>query len=240
MKLWTGTSGFSYKEWLGSFYPNGLHADEMLKYYATKLSAVEINNTFYRFPKKSVLESWAAQVPPEFRFVLKAPMKITHRMRLKSTEQEVSYLCESASVLGSKLGPILFQLPPSLKKDEESLELFLASLPKGTRAAFEFRHPSWNSENVYAMLRRHNCAWCVSDMEDAPDDPKVISTADFGYVRLRRENYQPTDLQKWKADFAKMDWKEAFVFFKHEDGAIGPHLAATFAVDNVNGVHQKK
>lgn len=228
MKLWTGTSGFSYKQWIGTFYPEDMHSDEMLKYYSSKLRAVEINNTFYRFPKKSLLESWSEQVPDEFRFVLKAPMKITHRMRLKSTEQEVAYLCESASVLKNRLGPILFQLPPSLKLDEETLKLFLASLPKETRAAFEFRHPSWSSENVYSMLREHNCAWCISDMEDAPDDPKVISTADFGYVRLRRENYRPEDLQKWKADLTKMNWREAFAFFKHEDGAVGPNLAASF------------
>lgn len=240
MKLWTGTSGFSYKEWLGTFYPAGLQSDEMLKHYATKLNAVEINNTFHRFPKKSLLESWAAQVPADFRFGLKAPMKITHRMRLKSTEQEVRYLCEVASALENKLGPILFQLPPSLKKDEETLRLFLTSLPKDKRAAFEFRHPSWNSEFVYAMLREHNCAWCISDMEDAPDDPKVISTADFGYVRLRRENYERAELTNWKQNLEQMNWKEAFVFFKHEDGAIGPNLAAAFAVDNTTAVNQKR
>jgi uncharacterized protein YecE (DUF72 family) len=228
MKLWVGTSGFSYKEWKGTFYPEDLAATKMLHYYGTQLSSVEINNTFYRFPKKSVLESWAEQVPAEFRFVLKAPKKITHFKRLKDAEEELSYLCDAAAVLEKKLGALLFQLPPNLQVDLERLKMFLGWLPAKIPAAFEFRHASWMDESVFAALRDHNCALCLSDSDDAIT-PELVKTADFGYLRLRRVHYSASDLLQWKQEIAATKWKHAFVFFKHEDGAVGPKLAADFA-----------
>lgn len=228
MKIWTGTSGFGYKEWLGTFYPEDLKADAMLEYYAKKLGAVEINNTFYRFPKKAVIEAWAEQVPADFKFVIKAPMRITHRMRLKEAEKEVHDLCDVTSVLEKKLGAILFQLPPNLRRDDERLQNFLRWLPQENAAAFEFRHDSWMCEDIYKLLRERNCALCLSDTDEAPD-PELVSTADFGYVRLRREQYNADDLTRWKKQLAQMPWKNVFVFFKHEDGAVGPQMAADFA-----------
>lgn len=228
MKLYVGTSGFSYKEWKGSFYPEDLQATKMLSYYSHKLSSVEINNTFYRFPKKSVLQSWMEQVPDDFRFVLKASQRITHFKRLKDAERDVADFCTVATTLQDKLGCILFQLPPNLAKDLERLKTFLSWIPIDSPAAIEFRHASWMQESVFAALRDHNIAQCVSDTDEAPD-PKIVSTANFGYLRLRRENYNGEDIARWRKQVAQMAWQKAFAFFKHEDGAVGPKLAADFA-----------
>lgn len=228
MQSWVGTSGFSYKEWKGSFYPEDLSDKEMLSYYSQQMSAVEINNTFYRMPKASLLDSWAEQVPEPFRFVLKASRKITHSKPLKEKSDEVSYLFETASTLGSRLGVILFQLPPYLRKNTELLESFLGLLPDDTRSAFEFRHRSWFEEDVYELLQAHGCALCIAD-SDPENVPPVVATADWGYLRLRREDYNGTDLQQWADRIRAQNWHEVFVFFKHEDEAAGPALAKSFS-----------
>ena len=228
MRIRVGTSGYSYKEWKGSFYPEKLPASEMLRYYAERLDTVEINNTFYRMPSKKMLEGWAAQVPDSFSFVLKASRRITHQKRLKEADGELAYLLGNAAVMGDKLGPILFQLPPWLKKDIERLEGFLKLLPEGTRAAVEFRSSSWLDDETYDLLRVRNVALVVSDTSKDNDDPAPVATADYGYLRLRREAYDDAALRAWAARITDQAWSEAYVFFKHEDEGAGPRLAASF------------
>jgi len=227
MKLHVGTSGYSYKEWKGIFYPDDLPAKEMLAYYATKLPAVEINNTFYRLPQASMIENWKSQVPPEFRFSIKATQRITHIKRLKNAVEETKYLLETAGLLQEKLGVVLFQLPPNSKKDAERLRDFLALLPPNTPAAFEFRHESWFDSEVFNLLREKNCALVASDTDEKPVT-EIISTATWGYLRLRRVNYEQDDLIEWMRRVQDQKWKDAFVFFKHEDEGTGPKLAARF------------
>lgn len=227
MKLYAGTSGYSYKEWKGNFYPDDLSDKEMLRYYAAKLPTVEINNTFYRLPKESVLQSWANQVPSDFRFSIKASQKITHMKRLKDTLDETEYLIRIVRTLGERLGVILFQLPPNLKKDLPRLEQFLKQVPGDIRAAFEFRHASWFDEETFAVLRSHRAALCIADTGDELEIP-FVSTADWGYLRLRREEYSPASLKGWMKKIQSQDWNSAFVFFKHEDEGTGPKLAAQF------------
>jgi uncharacterized protein YecE (DUF72 family) len=227
VKLWVGTSGYSYKAWLGNFYPERLAAKEMLAFYASRLPAVEINNTFYRLPKETMLQSWAEQVPPEFRFVLKASQKITHVKQLKDAAAEVEYLFRVEAALGSNTGAILFQLPPRLKKNMERLQSFLAILPKERAVAFEFRHPSWFDDQVFACLREHNCALCMAEMDET-EDSNLVATATWGYLRLRRAEYSRADLLNWKERILSQQWDHAYIFFKHEDEGIGPKLAAEF------------
>ena len=227
VKVWVGTSGYSYKEWLGNFYPEDLPSKEMLRFYSSRLPAVEINNTFYRLPRESVLASWAEQVPADFRFVLKAAQKITHVKRLKDTGAEVEYLFRVAVALGQSLGAVLFQLPPNLRKDLERLERFLSLVPNERAAAFEFRHPSWLDDEVLALLRARNCALCVADTDET-QNPNLIPTATWGYMRLRRSDYNRGDLLRWKERILSQNWDHAFVFFKHEDEGIGPKLGAEF------------
>jgi uncharacterized protein YecE (DUF72 family) len=227
VKLWVGTSGYSYKAWLGNFYPERLAPKEMLRFYASRLPAVEINNTFYRLPKESVLLSWAEQAPAEFRFVLKAPQKITHVKRLKEAEAEVEYLFRVGKALGSNAGAVLFQLPPHLRKDIERLKKFLSLLPDDGAVAFEFRHPSWFDDEVFACLRARNCALCAAET-DENDGSSLIATATWGYVRLRRSEYSRADLLQWKEKIFSQQWDHAYIFFKHEDEGIGPKLAAEF------------
>jgi uncharacterized protein YecE (DUF72 family) len=227
VKLWVGTSGYSYKAWLGNFYPERLAPKEMLRFYASRLPAVEINNTFYRLPKESVLLSWAEQAPAEFRFVLKAPQKITHVKRLKHAETEVEYLFRVGKALGSNAGAVLFQLPPHLRKDIERLKHFLSLLPDDGAVAFEFRHPSWFDDEVFAFLGERNCALCAAETDDT-ENSNVISTAKWGYVRLRRSAYSRDDLVQWKERIFSQQWGHAYIFFKHEDEGIGPKLAAEF------------
>jgi uncharacterized protein YecE (DUF72 family) len=227
VKLWVGTSGYSYKAWLGNFYPEGLASKEMLRFYASRLPSVEINNTFYRLPKESVLLSWAEQAPAEFRFVLKAPQKITHVKRLKEAEGEVEYLFRVGKALGSNAGAVLFQLPPHLRKDIERLKNFLSLLPDDGVVAFEFRHPSWFDDEVFACLRARNCALCAAET-DENDGSNLIATATWGYVRLRRSEYSRADLLQWKERIFSQQWEHAYIFFKHEDEGIGPKLAAEF------------
>ena len=226
MQVAVGTSGFAYKEWKGSFYPPDLKNADMLRFYAERFRAVEINNTFYRMPTTKVLDGWASQVPENFTFVLKASQRITHQKRLKDAGEEMGYFTRTAATLGARLGPTLVQLPPNLKKDLPRLEGFLASLPDGWRAAFEFRHASWYEDDVYAALRARNQSLCVADTDDA--EGQVVATADWGYLRLRREAYSAADLAAWAKRVQAQTWRDAFVFFKHEDAGAGPALAAAF------------
>ncbi len=222
-----GTSGFSYAEWTGVFYPEELPARERLAYYASRLPAVEINNTFYRMPKAELLAGWAAQVPPSFRFAIKAPQRITHHKRLKDVGEETGYLLSTLAALGERLGCVLFQLPPHLRLDIDRLAAFLDLLPAGFPAAFEFRHASWFEEPVLMLLRERRLALCLADT-GGEGDPPLTATADWGYVRLRRESYGEGDLAAWASRLASLGWRDAFVFFKHEDAGTGPRLAGRF------------
>ena len=227
MRLRVGTSGWSYKEWKGSFYPEKLAAKDMLRFYAEHFGTVEVNNTFYRMPKPEVLEGWAGEVPDDFAFVIKASKRITHDRRLNDVADAVEYLLRTASGLGPKQGPFLVQLPPNFKKDLDRLRAFLTLLPPPARAAFEFRNPSWFADDVYAVLREHGHAWCVADTGEE-GDPPFVATADWGYLRLRGVNYSDEDLRTWAARMKTESWREVFVFFKHEDEGTGPKLAQRF------------
>jgi len=220
--LWAGASGYSYKEWKGPFYPADLADDGMLGWYAQHLPTVEINNTFYRNPKREVLAKWADATPTHFRFAIKATRRITHDARLKAdgAAEPLRYLYGSLATLGPKLGAVLFQLPPNLKKDVPRLNDFLALLPAGHRAAFEFRHESWFDDEVYAALRGAGASLCFSERaDDAP--PPLVETAPWGYVRLRLEHYTDDDLAAWADRLAATDWREVFAYFMHEPTAPG-------------------
>jgi uncharacterized protein YecE (DUF72 family) len=227
MQLFVGTSGYGYKEWKGAFYPAKLPAKEMLRYYGEQFSTVEMNNTFRRMPTASSMESLAQQVPVSFRFAVKAPQSITHFKRLKNIDEEIKQLLHATAALKKRQGPLLFQLPPNFKKDILRLEDFLRLVPKKTKAAFEFRHSSWFDEEVFDCLRKRSCALCIADTDDAPQTT-ILSTADWGYVRLRRDNYSAAQLRQWAKKIHSQTWNEAYVFFKHEDTGIGPKLATGF------------
>jgi len=227
MNLYVGTSGYSYKEWKGAFYPEDLPEKQMLRFYGERFRSVEINNTFYRMPKESVLEGWAAEVPESFKFVIKAPQRITHIQRLKETADSVSYLLKVTAVLKQRLGPLLFQLPPYLKKDLPRLREFMAQLPADPPCAFEFRHESWFDEEVFSLLREHRSSLCIAESEEGVEVP-FVSTADWGYMRLRRPDYDDADLTAHIDRIRKQGWKEAFIFFKHEDEGKGPLMAKRF------------
>jgi uncharacterized protein YecE (DUF72 family) len=215
-----GASGYSYKEWKGSFYPDAIKPDAMLAYYAQHLPTVEINNTFYQMPKVSVLEHWATATPEHFRFAIKASRRITHDARLKAeaAADPVAYLYRTLDTLGTKRGPVLFQLPPFLKKDLPRLTGFLQVLPDDHRAAFEFRNDSWFDDEVYAALKEAGAALCLSEREDnAP--PPLVETAPWGYVRLRLEEYSDDDLARWAARLASTAWQDIHVYFMHEPTA---------------------
>ncbi len=221
MRIRVGTSGYAYKEWRGSFYPEKMREKDMLRYYADRLSVVEINNTFYRLPGRETLLRWTEQVDSGFQFALKASQRITHRQRLSPESADtVRYLFETAQALGERLGPVLFQTPPFLKKDLARLRGFLELLPEGQSAAFEFRHESWRDEEVFEALRKRNAALVFADVEEAGEpETKVVPTADWGYLRLRRRDYDQAALAAWHERIAAQPWREAFVFFKHEEGS---------------------
>lgn len=223
-----GTSGYAYREWKGKFYPAKISPDDMLGYYGERFSAVEMNNTFYHLPKADVVKEWARQVPASFRFAIKAPQTITHRKRLKNAKAETDELLRTIAVLKRRLGPVLFQLPPNMKIDLPRLDDFLTLLARRVPAAVEFRHASWLNDDVYACLRRHRAALCIADAEDLPA-VEPIDTADWGYVRLRREDYTDRQLRAWITKLRAQKWKRAYVFFKHEETGSGPRLAARFA-----------
>ncbi len=223
--LWIGTSGYSYPEWKGSFYPAKLPQTQMFAYYAKRHSTVEINHTFRAMPEARVISAWAAAAPEGFRYTLKAPQQITHHKRLVGAEEHLAELLVGAKLLGATLGTLLFQLPHNMKIDTGKLGDFLAMLPAEIRVAFEFRHASWHDDAVYELLRGKNAALCIADA-DALTTPPVV-TADFGYFRLRDEGYKRADLQRWgqliQANQAA--WKDTFVYFKHEGAGKGPAFA---------------
>jgi uncharacterized protein YecE (DUF72 family) len=225
MRLHVGTSGWNYPEWRGSFYPEKMKPAAMLPYYAERFSTVEVNNTFYRMPTTKVVEGWAAAVPDAFRFVLKAPQRITHFARLRDVDELVRAFCDTARTLGPRLGPLLFQLPPNFKVDAGRLADLLALLPPDLRAAFEFRNATWFTDAVYARLAARNAALCVADDDDGATP--FVATADWGYLRLRATGYTDDDLRGWLANMRRIGprWTDAFVFFKHEDQGTGPALA---------------
>lgn len=227
MRVRTGTSGFSYPAWTGPFYPAGTKRPDMLSFYASRLGSVEINNTFYRMPKTELLERWRDMVPDTFRFALKASRRITHQLRLKEAGDSVDYLFRTAKVLDERLGPFLFQLPPYLRRDVDRLAGFLDALPDGMRAAFEFRHASWFDDEVFKLLTGAGASLCIADSGGDHDAP-LVATADFGYLRLRREDYDETALRSWADRIRRQPWRETYVFFKHEDEGAGPRMAARF------------
>lgn len=227
MNLYVGTSGYSYKEWKGTFYPKDLPDKRMLHYYGERFRTVEINNTFYRMPTASVLEAWAGEVPTDFKFVLKAPQRITHEHRLKDAGDSVPYLLEVSGVLKERLGPLLFQLPPYLKKDVLRLRDFLALLTPQRCATFEFRHQSWFDEEVFGLLHDHQAALCIAEAEGDLEVP-FVATSDWGYLRLRRPDYGDAELKTWVRRVREQDWRDAFVFFKHEDEGKAPQMAKRF------------
>jgi uncharacterized protein YecE (DUF72 family) len=227
MQLYVGTSGYNYDAWKGSFYPDKLPKAKMLSFYATQLRTVEINYTFYRMPSEKTVLGWIPETPPGFRFALKASQRITHHKRLKETEELTQYFFTTAAALGERLGPILFQLPPNLKADVPRLEAFLETLPAGARVAFEFRHESWWSDAVYAALAQRGAALCVADAADL--STPMRRTAPYGYFRLRREDYDERALSAWAERIASAGFTEdVFVFFKHEDRALGVEYARVF------------
>jgi uncharacterized protein YecE (DUF72 family) len=227
MQWYAGTSGYSYKEWKGLFYPADLPNEAMLGFYAERLPTVEINNTFYRMPKRSVVESWANAVPADFRFSIKASQRITHQKRLNDCAELVTMLAQQLEPLGDKLGAVLFQLPPHLKCDNERLDTFLALLPKDMPCAFEFRNDSWFNEPTYAALNKRGVALCLSEDGELPL-PDRDTTTDWSYLRLRQPTYTEPELKSWRRRIVATDVRTAFVFFKHEDEAGGPPLAAKF------------
>jgi len=220
--LWAGASGYAFKEWKGSFYPEKIQPEAMLAWYAERLPTVEINSSFYRMPKATVLEHWAQVTPATFRFAIKAPRRITHEARLaaESAADPVAFLYKNLEALGAKRGPVLFQLPPFLKKDLARLQAFLQLLPEDHRAAFEFRHDSWFDDEVVALLRSAGASLCLSEREDSTAPP-LIETAPWGYVRLRLETYSPADLEAWAERLAATNWREVYVYFMHEPTAPG-------------------
>ncbi|HET7342293.1 MAG TPA: DUF72 domain-containing protein [Methylomirabilota bacterium] len=226
MELRVGTSGWNYPEWKGSFYPADMKPAAMLPYYAARFDTVEVNNTFYRMPTQKAVDGWAAAVPPAFRFVLKAPQRITHFARLRDVDEPVRFFCDTARTLGARLGPLFFQLPPNFTVDTGRLADLLALLPPGVRAAFEFRNVSWFTDAVYERLRARNAALCIADTDEGATP--AVATADWGYLRLRAAGYAEDDLRGWLATVARVGerWRDAFVFFKHEDKGTGPALAA--------------
>ena len=225
MSVWIGTSGYNYPEWKGSFYPETLPAAKMLPYYAERFPTVEINYTFYRAPNEKILAGWNTATPERFKLTLKAPKRITHDSRLRDCGDRVRQFLETASSLGSKLGALLFQLPPNLKKDLALFDAFLETFPPRVCAAFEFRHTSWLDEEIYTRLRARNLALCVADSEKLSTPVEI--TADYGYFRLRDEGYVADDIARWAQTIAEKTsaCSEVYVYFKHEEEGKGPEFA---------------
>ncbi|HTF34234.1 MAG TPA: DUF72 domain-containing protein [Myxococcota bacterium] len=227
MRIAAGTSGFAYKEWKGTFYPKDLPSARMLRFYADRFATVEINHTFYRLPRAELLAGWAKEVPAGFSFALKAPRRITHVQRLAGAEDALRAFERAAEALGTKRGPTLYQLPPYLRKDMPRLREFLELLPAVDRAAFEFRHASWFDEEVYGLLRERGAALCIAEADDFATP--FVSTAAFGYLRLRCHDYSEDALRAWAERLQGAAWSEAWVFFKHDDAGTAPRLATELA-----------
>ena len=227
MKIYAGTSGFAHNEWKGKFYPEKINSKEMLRFYSEHLNSVEINNTFYHMPKESVLMSWAEQVPDDFVFALKAPQLITHMKQLRNVFEETEYLFKSLSVLEGKRGPVLFQFPKSFHAHLSALEDFLPLIPEDAACAFDFRSPSWLDAGMPELLRKKGCSLCIEDTDEIPAQ-EIVSTAAWGYLRLRRSGYTDGDLLQWVERILSQKWERAFVYFKHEDEAKGAEIAMRF------------
>ncbi len=227
MKLYIGTSGYSYKEWKGTFYPEKISPKDMLHFYSERFGAVEINNTFYHMPTEGILRSWSDQVPEDFVFAFKAPQTITHFKRLKNVESETEYLFRTLSSLGTKLGPLLFQFPRSFRADPPLLKDFLAPIPRTMSFAFEFRSQSWLNGQIYDLLREKGCSLCITDSEENPTE-EITATSNWGYLRLRRPDYTDADLSLWAKRVLSQKWEKAFIFFKHEEEAGGIDMAVRF------------
>ncbi|HMJ05348.1 MAG TPA: DUF72 domain-containing protein [Chthoniobacterales bacterium] len=225
MNFWIGTSGFQYAEWKGTFYPEKMPATKMLPYYAERLTSTEINYSFRRIPSAKTIEAWYQATPERFNFSLKAPQQVTHFAKLRNCGDTLRYFHQVISDLEKKLGCVLFQLPPALKKDAALLQAFLADIPEGMRCAFEFRDSSWFDDEIFALLKAKNLALCIADSEKlaTPD----VATADYGYLRLRREDYEEADVARWAQTITAREnaWSDTFVYFKHEESGIGPKLA---------------
>ena len=227
MTLYVGTSGYSYKEWKGRFYPAQIPAKDMLPYYASHFQAVELNNTFYRLPQPSMIDNWKAQVPDNFRFSAKASQGITHFRRLKDAASATKLMMERFASFEDRLGVVLFRLPPEMKKDIKRLETFLKHLPANPPSAFQLEDPTWVDDDVRQLLSSQNRALVVLDTDEMPAS-HIDKTANWGYMRLRRAGYSESELKKWIARMRAQKWKHTFVFFKHEDEGTGPKLAAQF------------
>ena len=227
MNLYGGTSGYSYPKWKGKFYPRDLPAKQMLRYFSEHFRTVEINSTFRHMPAASAVEAWASEVPANFKFALKAPQQITHIKRLKDAGELVSSLFEVVGALKERLGPVLFQLPPNFKKDMPRLRQFLALLPSQRPTAFEFRHQSWFDEEVFGLLCDHQAALCFADAEGDLQVP-IVTTADWGYLRFRLPHYSDREMKRWVKRMREQNWRDAFVFFKHDDEGKGPQMAKRF------------
>ena len=229
MRVTVGTSGYSYKEWKGTFYPSDIPAAKMLPFYAEHFGSVEINNTFYRMPEAKTLEKWASEVPDDFTFVLKAPQRITHQKKLTAADDDIRQFLDVSAVLGPKLGPLLFQLPPYFRKDTDKLRALLALIPRERKVALEVRHDSWVADDVLNVLREHDAALCLSDTDEVADpDSLLVPTASWGYLRLRRTEYPGDTLEQWARRVEAQPWSDAYVFFKHEDEGKGPAFAKRF------------
>jgi uncharacterized protein YecE (DUF72 family) len=228
MTLRAGTSGYAFKEWKGAFYPPEMPDADWLGYYATRFPTVEINNTFYRMPKESVLREWSARVPDGFTFSIKASQRITHHARLKAEcADALDFLLRNTAVLGPSLGPVLFQLPPNLKQDLDRLKGFLGLLPDGRRYAIEFRHESWFDDAVFSALRDRDIAFCVAEQDDFKCP--IQATASWGYLRLHRLDYDAGALGEWAKCVARQQWSDSYIYFKHDEGVgSGPPAVDAF------------
>ena len=228
-RIWLGTSGFSYKEWRPIFYPEGLSDKQFLQYYSTRLNSVEIDYTFYRMPSAKTVEGWRTATSADFRFTLKASQQITHRERLKIPSDALTYLLSVVTGLESRLGMMLYQLPPFFKCDVQKLELFVSTLPRGMAAAFEFRNESWFIPEVYEILRRYSVALCIHDADDHTTPLEL--TAPFTYIRLRRSEYDAVRRAEWQQRIKSWaaNGVEVFAYIKHEDNPNAPLIAVEFA-----------
>ncbi|WP_010582079.1 DUF72 domain-containing protein [Schlesneria paludicola] len=224
MQFFVGTSGYSYKEWKGAFYPEKFPPADMLKFYGQHFASVELNNTFYHAPTAESLTPLATQVPAGFQFAVKAPQTITHRKRLLNCDDAVNEFISAVQSLARRRGPLLFQLPPNFKKDIARLETLLNVVQKRVPVTFEFRHESWLDDEVVECLRKHSATLCAADAEDTPP-VRVIKTADWGYLRLRREMYSDDDLKMWAETIRENQWSKVYVYFKHEETGTGPKFA---------------
>jgi uncharacterized protein YecE (DUF72 family) len=227
MKFLIGTSGYSYPKWRGVFYPPKMKPEDMLPFYSSKFPTVELNNTFYRAPDSKLVASWAAATPKTFRFAVKSPQTITHRKRLKDCEAECASLFETLSELKPRLGPILFGLPPNLKKDLPRLEAFAKLVKKHAPAAFEFRNDSWLDDETCDVLKHAGHVLCQADTDEQPLS-KLTTSGDWGYIRLRRDHYSDAELAAWLKQIQKQPWDKAYVYFKHDDAGQGAVMALKF------------